>query len=108
MKHAKISIFVLLTALLATTALVISPARMAYAQGNETGALGNATAALDADGMIASLKAKHAALSALAEGEDRELLSKIKDMDAKEAAKTALALNIIRSLQEYKAVEETP
>ena len=56
-------------------------------------------------GIIKSLKAKHKALSALGEDGDRELLSKIKDMDAKEAAQTALALNIIRALQEYKAVE---
>ena len=41
-----------------------------------------------------------AALSALAEDGDRELFSKLKDMDAKEAAQTALALNIIRALQE--------
>ena len=97
-KHAKIGIFVLAGAILASTALVISPARMAYAQDN-------ATARVDADGIIKSLKAKHGALSALAEDGDRELLSKLKGMDAKEAAQTALALNIIRALQEYKAVE---
>ena len=99
LKHTKIAMFVLAAAILGTTALVINPGRMAYAQGN-------ATATVDADGIIKSLKAKHAALSALAENGDRELLSKLKDMDAKEAAQTALALNIIRALQEYKAVEE--
>ena len=81
--------------------MVISPARMAYAQDN-------ATATMDTDGIIKSLKAKHKALSALSEDGDRELLSKIKDMDAKEAAQTALALNIIRALQEYRAVEQAP
>ena len=93
--------FVLAAAILGSTALVINPGRMAYAQDN-------ATATVDADGIIKSLKAKHAALSALAEDGDRELLQKIKDMDGKEAAQTALALNIIRALQEYKAVEEAP
>ena len=97
-KHTKIAIFVIAAAVLASSALVISPARMAYAQGN-------ATATVDTDGIIKSLKAKHKALSALGEDGDRELLSKIKDMDAKEAAQTALALNIIRALQEYRAVE---
>ena len=53
---------------------------MAYAQDN-------ATATMDTDGIIKSLKAKHKALSALGEDGDRELLSKIKDMDAKEAAR---------------------
>ena len=101
MISTKIAMFVLAAAILGTTALVINPGRMAYAQDN-------ATATVDADGVIKSLKAKHAALSALAEDGDRELLQKIKDMDGKEAAQTALALNIIRALQEYKAVEEAP
>ena len=55
------------------------------------------------DGIIKSLKAKHKALSELGEDGDRELLSKIKDMDAKETAQTALALNIIRL---YKSIEQ--
>ena len=75
-KHTKIAIFVIAAAVLASSALVISPARMAYAQDN-------ATATMDTDGIIKSLKAKHKALSALGEDGDRELLSKIKDMDAK-------------------------
>ena len=78
-KHTKIAIFVI-AGVLASSALVISPARMAYAQDN-------ATATMDTDGIIKSLKAKHKALSALSEDGDRELLSKIKDMDAKEAAR---------------------
>ena len=97
-KYTRIAIFVISAAILGSTAMVVTPGRMAYAQDN-------ATATVDADGVIKSLKAKHAALSALGEDGDRELLSKLKDMDAKEAAQTALALNIIRALQEYKAVE---
>ena len=97
-KYTRIAIFVISAAILGSTAMVVNPGRMAYAQDN-------ATATMDTDGIIKSLKAKHKALSALAEDGDRELLSKIKDMDAKEAAQTALALNIIRALQEYKAVE---
>ena len=97
-KYTRITIFVIAAAILGTTAMIVNPGRMAYAQDN-------ATATVDADGVIKSLKAKHGALSALGEDGDRELLSKLKDMDAKEAAQTALALNIIRALQEYKAVE---
>ena len=89
-KYTRIAIFVIAAAILGTTAMVVNPGRMAYAQDN-------ATATMDTDGIIKSLKAKHEALSALAEDGDRELLSKIKDMDAKEAAQTALALNIIRA-----------
>ncbi len=100
-KYTRIAMFIVAAAVLGTSALVISPARMAYAQDN-------ATATMDTDGIIKSLKAKHKALSALSEDGDREVLSKIKDMDAKEAAQTALALNIIRALQEYRAVEQAP
>ena len=100
-KYTRITIFVIAAAILGTTAMVVNPGRMAYAQDN-------ATSTMDTDGIIKSLKAKHAALSALGDDGDRELLSKIKDMDAKEAAQTALALNIIRALQEYRAVEEAP
>ena len=98
-KYTRFAIFVISAAILGSTAMIVNPGRMAYAQDN-------ATATVDADGIIKSLKAKHAALSALSEDGDRELLQKIKDMDGKEAAQTALALNIIRALQEYKAVEE--
>ena len=100
-KYTRIAIFVISAAILGSTAMVVNPGRMAYAQDN-------ATATMDTDGIIKSLKAKHKALSALGEDGDRELLSKIKDMDAKEAAQTALALNIIRALQEYRAVEQAP
>ena len=100
-KYTRFAIFVISAAILGSTAMIVNPGRMAYAQDN-------ATATVDTDGIIKSLKAKHAALSALGEDGDRELLSKIKDMDAKEAAQTALALNIIRALQEYRAVEEAP
>ena len=100
-KYTRFAIFVISAAILGSTAMIVNPGRMAYAQDN-------ATATVDSEGIIKSLKAKHAALSALGEDGDRELLSKIKDMDAKEAGQTALALNIIRALQEYRAVEEAP
>ena len=91
----------LAAAILARTALIVNPGKIAYAQGN-------VTAVVDTDGFIKILKAKHPALSALAGDEDRDLLTNIKALDAKEAMKIAIALNIIRQLQQYKAVDEAP
>ena len=115
--------FVFAASILASTALVVNPTKIAYAQAN-------ATATLDTEGIIKNLKAKSAVLSALTGDEDSDLLSKIKGLDptgafhvchlheyiyllskikfidAKEAVKAALALNIIRELRQYKAVDE--
>ena len=95
-----ISMFVFAASILASTALVVNPTKIAYAQGNVT-----TTAIVDADGIIKALKAKHPVLAALAGEEDKDLLIKIKALDAKEAVKAALALNIIRELQQYKAID---
>ena len=95
-----ISMFVFAASILASTALVVNPTKIAYAQGNVT-----TTAVVDADGIIKALKAKHPVLAALAGEEDKDLLIKIKALDAKEAVKAALALNIIRELQQYKAID---
>ena len=101
LENTKIVIFVMAVAILASTALIVNPGKIAYAQGN-------LTAVVDTDGFIKILKAKHPALAALAGDEDRDLIAKIKGLDAKEAVKTAIALNIIRQLQQYKQVDETP
>jgi hypothetical protein len=93
-----ISMFVFAASILASTALVVNPTKIAYAQGN-------VTATVDADGIIKALKAKHPVLAALAGEEDKDLVIKIKALDAKEAVKAALALNIIRELQQYKAID---
>jgi hypothetical protein len=95
-----ISMFVFAASILASTALVVNPTKIAYAQGNVT-----ATVVVDADGIIKALKAKHPVLAALAGEEDKDLVIKIKALDAKEAVKAALALNIIRELQQYKAID---
>lgn len=60
-----------------------------------------------ADSFIKILKEKHPTLAALVAKEDKELV-KLKVPDAKVAVKTALALNIIRLLQQYKQVDEAP
>ena len=100
-QHTKIAIFVISGGNTGNTALVINPGRMAYAQDN-------ATATVDSEGIIKSLKAKHERCLHWERTGIENCFQKIKDMDAKEAAQTALALNIIRALQEYRAVEEAP
>jgi hypothetical protein len=52
LKNTKIVIFVMAAAILASTALIVNPAKIAYAQGN-------LTAVVDTDGFIKILKAKH-------------------------------------------------
>jgi hypothetical protein len=80
----------------------VNPGKIAYAQAN-------VTATFDADGLIKILKAKHPILAALTGDENRDLVIKIiKGLDAKEAVKASIALNIIRQLQQYKAIDEVP
>jgi hypothetical protein len=42
----------------------------------------------------------------MAGNEDQDLMVKIKGMDSKEAAKTTIALNILRLLQQYEKLDE--
>ena len=100
MKHMKIAIFVLTVAILGTTALIVNPGKMAYAQGNIT------TTTIDADSLIKDLKARHPILAQLVTNEDKDLVVKFKDLDTKEAVKTALALNMLHLLQQYREIDE--
>ena len=113
-RYAKIAIFLVVATLLSTTALVISPARMAYAQGNMSNA--NATGAnvtgltvvMDVDTFKNLVKQNHPLLAQLQENEDKDLIAKIKVQDVKQALKNEIALNILRLLAQYKAVDEAP
>ena len=51
-KYTRFAIFVISAAILGSTAMIVNPGRMAYAQDN-------ATATVDTDGIIKILKAKH-------------------------------------------------
>ena len=109
MKHMKIAIFVLTVAILGTTALIVNPGKMAYAQGstiqgNKT--QGNVTTTIDADSLIKALKARHPILAQLVTNEDKNLVVKLKDLDTKEAIKTALALNMLHLLQQYREIDQ--
>ena len=104
MKHMKIAIFVLAVSILGTSALIVNSGNMAYAQGNNT--QGDVTKTIDADSLIKALKARHPVLAQLVTNEDKDLVVKLKDLDTKEAVKTALALNMLHLLQQYREIDE--
>ncbi len=104
MKHMKIVIFVLTVSILGTSALIVNSGNMAYAQGNETQA--DATTTIDADSLIKDLKARHPILAQLVTNEDKDLVLKLNDLETKEAVKTALALNMLHLLQQYREIDE--
>ena len=100
----EIAIFVLTVALLGTTALIVNPGNIVYAQGNQT--QGEVTTTIDADSLIKALKERHPILAQLVTNEDKDLVVKINDLDTKEAVKTALALNMLHLLQQYREIDE--
>jgi hypothetical protein len=101
----KLAIFVFTVAILGTAALIVNPGKMAYAQGNLT-AQGNMTAVIDVDTLTKNIKERHPILAQMQADEDADLVEKIKGLDTKEAVKTAIALNMLRLLQQYKEVDE--
>jgi len=102
-KIMKMAIFVLTAAILGTAALV-HPGNIALAQmqGNTTG---NLTTVIDVDTLSKNIKERHPILAQFAGDEDQDIVVKIKVMDPKEAAKTTIALNILRMLQQYKQLD---
>jgi hypothetical protein len=101
----KLAIFVSTAAILGTAALIVNPGKLAYAQGNLT-AQANMTAVIDVDTLSKNLKERHPILAQLQADEDADLVEKIRGLDSKEAVKTAIALNMLRLLQQYKEVDE--
>lgn len=109
MEHMKIAIFVLTVSILGTSALIVNSGNMVYAQGNETQVnetQGDVTTTIDADSLIKDLKERHPVLAQLVTNEDKDLVVKLKDLDTKEAVKTALALNMLHLLQQYREIDE--
>ena len=125
-KITKSPIIVLTAALLIVAAALVNPVNMVHAQGNVTQALGNVTQALgnatqalgnvtqkqgnltaviDVDTLSKNIKERHPILAQMGADEDKDLIVVIKGMDPKEAAKTILALNMLRLLQQYKEVD---
>jgi|SRR4029079_8671259 hypothetical protein len=104
MKHMKIAVIVLTVSILGTSALIVNSGNMVYAQGNKT--QGDVNTTIDADSLIKALKARHPVLAQLVTNEDKDLVVKLKDLDTKEAVKTALALNMLHLLQQYREIDE--
>ena len=109
----KSSIFIMTAALLIAAAAVISPVNMIHAQGNATnGSMsadatkGNLSAVIDVDTLSKNIKERHPLLAKMTADEEKNQWVVIKGMDQKEAAKTIIALNMLRLLQQYKEVDE--
>jgi hypothetical protein len=121
----KMSIMISTIAILGTTAVIINPANMAYAQGTIGDIIsnmtqgnmtqgnmtqgnmtqGNMTTVIDVDTLTKNIKERHPILTQMSADEDQDLMVKIKGMDPKEAAKTTIALNMLRLLQQYKQLD---
>jgi hypothetical protein len=119
-------IIVMTVTLLVAAAALVNPLNMVHAQGNVTQALGNVTkaignatqglgnatqkqgnltAVIDVDTLSKNIKQRHPILAQMAGNEDKNAIVVIKGMDPKEAAKTIIALNMLRLLQQYKEVD---
>lgn len=122
---AKLSIMALTIAIMASSALIINPTKVAQGQGivgdittnleqsnttqdNTTqgnAQQGNLTTVIDVETLSYNIKERHPILAQMGGNEDQDLMVKIKDMDSKEAAKTTIALNILRLLQQYEKLD---
>lgn len=128
LEHNKIKLSIMVTAItiLGTGMLITNVSNTAFGQGiindmlrlNETqdnmtqgnmsgGNMsgGNVTAVIDVDTLTQNIKERHPILAQMTAEEDQSLMSKIKGMDSKEAVKTAIALDILRLLQQYKQLD---
>ena len=109
----KLSIILITFAMLGSIALTINPAQIGYAQGsigdilrNITDGDGNMTHGnIDIDTLTKNITERHPILAQTTSDEYQYLTTKIKDMDSKEAAKTIIALNMLRLLQQYKQLD---
>ena len=125
-KFTKGPIVIMTVTLLVAAAVLVNPVSMVHAQGNVTQALGNVTktlgnatqalgnatqkqgnltAVIDVDTLSKNIKQRHPILAQMAGDEDKNAIVVIKGMDPKEAAKTIIALNMLRLLQQYKEVD---
>jgi hypothetical protein len=103
-KIMKMAIFALVPAIFGT-AILAHPENNALAQTTQGNVTGNLTAVIDVDTLSNNLKERHPILAQFAGDEDEDIIVKITVMDPKEAAKTTLALNILRMLQQYKQLD---
>ena len=132
---AKLSVMALTIAIMASSTLTVNPTKVANGQGSvgdiisnltqsnttqsnmtqgnttqgnatQDGATeGNLTVVIDVDTLSENIKERHPILAQMAGNEDQDIIVKIKGMDSKEAAKTTIALNILRLLEDYKRLD---
>jgi hypothetical protein len=98
-----LSVYLLTAAILASTVFIINPGKESYGQSN-------ATSTIDTNAWIEALKAAHPTLASIPDiadiEEDKGVMDKLKGLEAKEAVKTLIALDIVRDLMQYKAAQE--
>jgi hypothetical protein len=111
-KFTKAPVIFMTATLLVAAAVLVNPVNMVHAQGNATQApanatqkQGNLTAVIDVDTLSKNIKERHPILAQMSGDEDKNTIVVIKGMDPKEAAKTIIALNMLRLLQQYKEVD---
>ena len=97
------SIFVLAFAVLGATAIISSPGRIAYAQGN-------ATSTIDTDKWVEALKAKHPTLATIPDiadiAEDKDVIGKLKALDPKEVCQDSDSTEYRARFMQYKQAQE--
>jgi hypothetical protein len=94
---------VVATVLLSAAFLTIPTMKVANAQGNETKST-NETKSIDVEGWINTLKENHPNIEQAQDVKD--VIGKIKAMEAKEAVKDLLALRVLNDLMDLKAAQE--
>jgi hypothetical protein len=88
---------VVATVLLSAAFLTIPTMKVANAQGNET-------KSIDVEGWINTLKENHPNIEKAQDVKD--VIGKIKAMEAKEAVKDLLVLRVLNNLMDLKAAQE--
>jgi hypothetical protein len=91
-----------LITMLATTAIVTNPIKIATAQEPTTTATAANQSDINVDQKINELKAKFPELSSLQGTEVKDLIQKVLSLDKQQALKTLAAFHILRNLQEYR------
>ena len=91
-----------LITMLAATAIVTNPIRIAIAQEQPTIATTTNQSDINVDQKINELKAKFPELSSLQGTEVKDLIQKVLSLDKQQALKTLAAFHILRNLQEYR------
>jgi hypothetical protein len=91
-----------LMTLVATTAIVTNPIKVAIAQEPTTTTATTNQSDINVAQKINELKAKFPELSSLQGTEVKDLIQKVLSLDKQQALKTLAAFHILRNLQEYK------